>query len=234
MLKRFFGAFLALALYVGLAQAQFLTLMDAGSANSLLPNQLIFQSSQSCVTASNACTVSSAAFGSPQANRYIVFTLSGTSGCTSTTTVTIGGVTATKIREATLAGTSGIYGAAVPTGTTGNIVWTCNIAPSNPVYISWYTIYGLNSLTADSSNQSSNGANCTMATTVNNGYAISAIGYQSTTGSSTISGTGTVQDFDADYGSAHASGGHAPTTGSSLSIGYSRSATATQLCVALH
>lgn len=232
MIKRTIGTFLASLLFVSHLAAQSLLLTGAGSADSLLPNQIIFQSSQTCAPSSGTCTVSGATFGAAQSNRYIIAVLHNSFGCTAT--ATIGGVSATSLRQVTLSTGSAIFGANVPTGTTGNIITNCS-SDTNQEYIAWYTIYGLNSLTVDGSCQASNGTSCSTAGTVAGGYLITGTTYNSS-GSTTLSGTGTVQTYDANFVSStfHAAGGYAPTTGGTLATQFSRAASSIQQAVAIH
>jgi len=212
--KKALITFLATLAIASNVWAQSLTLLGAGSGDSLLPNQIIFQTSQICNPSSGACTISNAALGVAQSNRYIVVLMHNNAGCASPT-LTVNGVSATLSKQFS---TSNIFIAAVPNGATGNISYS-NCTASN-AYLGWYTIYGLNSITPDSTCQAASAA-CSLGTTVSGGYALSVLGNTTSNSfSCTLSGgTSPVTDYGINYATNIATGGgHSSVTTSSVTL----------------
>ena len=86
-------------------------------------------------------TFSSVSFGDPDSDRIIIVGFGFSSGSTTVNSVSIGGVSATQLVQRSQGGvTVNIYAAAVPTGTTGNIV--INISKSQDIRIGWFRMVG--------------------------------------------------------------------------------------------
>lgn len=129
---------------------------------------------------SSPWTISGVNFGTPRSDRVIIL---GVGTATDTvTSVTIGGVSASLAAGSRLSGASpfpltmGIYSAAVPSGTSGNIVMTASgSSPTfgNPAF-SVYAAYGLLSATSVDGDASlgSGGTNSGSVNVPVNGFAI--------------------------------------------------------------
>ncbi len=233
MFRLFLVSFLALALSVVPALSQSLTLLGAGgSGSSLIPNGLTYISTQSCTLSSGLCTITSANLGVAQANRYIA--VMGNTGVNCAMTFVVNSVAATNLKNVALANaTTAIAVALVPTGATGNIDVTCS-GGSTGAAISWYTIYGLNSLTPDSTGQGSNGTVITLNPTNASGYILSATEFSTSGQSGAITGTGAVLDYNLNIGSNTGSGGHAAGTGSSYNVQWNTGLSNVASAVAIH
>lgn len=102
-----------------------------GSVSIIPAAEVTYTDSVSSLTSETVYTFSGRSLGTASSNRYIIVTIGGATGNRTISSVTIAGVTATEIGQATgqdvgssAYSTSGIYIAAVPTGTTGDVVVT--------------------------------------------------------------------------------------------------------------
>lgn len=109
--------------------------------------QVVLVSSGTQAQVSGNATFTSQNFGPAAANRYIVI------GTTALTTVTVGGVSATKMVSVTSSnGTSALWVAAVPTGTSGTVV--VNGSGSQTTAFAAYSMIGNASPTPGATNTS--------------------------------------------------------------------------------
>lgn len=132
-------------------------------------------------TAANASTHTSGAIdiGTADAARYVVVAFGG-QGNLGATSVTIGGISASKIDDSFSASNTSVslWGAAVPTGTTAVVVvnWSTT---NNNIYLQLYSMYGLSSTTPYHTNKNVVTSGAGVSTTLNiptNGIAIAGAG----------------------------------------------------------
>lgn len=96
----------------------------------LPPASIALTDSSVSYTSTSTYTFTNQSLGTASSDRYIIVTIGAANGQRDITSVTVAGITATQVGQiqsdggGTASSTSGIYIAAVPTGTTGNIVVT--------------------------------------------------------------------------------------------------------------
>lgn len=178
----------------------------------------IFQDEDYIIATQASFTFTAMAIGSAAANRYVIVGFIGASGNLLASSVTIGGIAATIVVQGIIGGTNtaGMAIAAVPTGTTANvvIVW-----PSNQVHCgaATWSVTGLNSATPvgalygwiDDTPPQLNPASTA-------GGFVTAIGVHPNTAFLSLSGPGTSQDFDVNPTSnVHFAGASGVTAGTS-------------------
>jgi len=230
MLKRIFlGLFAALAFSISAVADGTLTLVGAGSAGGVAPPATITYLSQNAPGgAGSSQTISGASLGTAAANRYIVVVQTGVlqSACT-TPTVDIAGVSATLIGGT--ATSRGAWMALVPTGTTGNIVYTCTTGTVSAWINSVYRLTDLQSTTPveffDTGGPSTPAAST--ITTSPDGVSLTMGHSTSTTATPTVALTGSYTSNFANVQSNPSgsrfyarSGGSMTTTGASVSASY--------------
>jgi hypothetical protein len=211
-----------------------------GNAATLTYNQnerLTFVSSGNVYTAATTKTFSGLSLGAEDANRVILLSLTMTRPSSQSATVnsvTIGGVTATRVLRVIEAGSSGnaeIWYAAVPTGTTGDVVVGVSTSASTvAVSVALYRITDLASTTPTDTGVSDTGA--TVAIDVAAGGVILAVGAQRDSASLSLSNVDL--DYDVSAGTGHR-GVHSSKESASaqtINIAFTGSATAPRLAVA--
>lgn len=176
----------------------------------ITPVTAIYASNGSNATAGNPQTYTAAGIGAAAANRQIVVAVANATNAEQAATVSIAGIGATQI--ATQAGSSGIFGslwaAAVPTGSTGDIVVTYTSTPGTRAgYIAW-ALYG-----ASASASATSGSAASPGTTTLNCPANGAIIAAAQSSDGPNSWTGLTKDVDAVLG-----GGSFTQTGASQSF----------------
>jgi hypothetical protein len=169
-------------------------------------------------------TFSGVSLGAEAADRSIFVTVILTAANTrSVTSMTIGGVEATRVGKATIAGANPgaeLWAAKVPTGTTGNIVVTANAA----LGLGIYRVTGVNVLAAYSADAYQGNTRATYTAGMNvpaGGFGLLACGIRADQ-SITLAGAGITQDggsnasnFGAAVGSTTTAGSNAVTATSS-------------------
>lgn len=209
---------------------------EEGNSGSALP-QIIYQGvvGGNLGGVTDPQTLTGAPFGDPAASRHILVMISATRGVTpqaQVTGVTIGGVSATLLKDHTHAlndGVSvksrhaGIWIAAVPTGDDGSIVIDWNGTP-NAFLVQHYTIYNLQSTTPVATASALGSAGAVSLATAPDGLAlaVSALTFNSfnTPAESynyLLSGIGNLLNITDGF-AIWASRGYQRTTGSSLSL----------------
>lgn len=178
----------------GLGVTGFLT-----RASGSTPPSYTFNGSTSGGTSTS---IGSVPFGTAASNRYVVaviFVTSGGFNLGSVGSVTIGGVAATQLSQATyVAAIVAIFMAAVPTGTSGTVAWS-NTGTISATYVSTYSIYGLNSTTPVGTNTATNASATTLSINVTSvsGAVLIAGTDNLSSSSDTLTWTGVTQDFSA-------------------------------------
>lgn len=164
-------------------------------------------------TGGTTATVTSADLGAANSTRLVVVYVhhNGTATATTFTNLTIAGITATaavnannsaQIRAAT------IFYAAVPTGTTGNIVATVSTSISSTLSCAVYSVYNLTSntptTTAVSNNDTSNVSPDSSVTFTPSAEGLFIAGYNAggVLGGTTASWTNATEDLDTLNGTA--------------------------------
>lgn len=149
-MTRFFTAWtylLALTLAPAFADSS-LMLVGSGSQGGIPPASITYITSVSTGTTSTAHTFSGVSLGTPSADRYIVVGTCGSSASNYTlSAASIGGIGATIHYTGSMAG---FFGALVPSGSTGNIVFTTS--GSTGIGIVVYVLNALQSTTPISTN----------------------------------------------------------------------------------
>ncbi len=211
-----------------------------GNNTTLTYNQnerMTFVSSANVNTAATTKTFSSLSLGAADAGRAILLSLTVTRPSAqniSVNSVTIGGVTATRVLQV-IAGSSTanaeIWYAAVPTGTTGDVVVVVSSGSSTTaVSVALYRITDLASTTPTDTGVSDTGA--TVAIDVVAGGVILAVGAQRDAASLSLS------NVDLDYGVTAGTGHHGvhgskeSASAQTINVGFTGSATAPRLAVA--
>ncbi len=155
-----------------------------------------FTDSDTQVAVQSAFTFSAQSLGTAAPNRQIVVCFSGRDGTRTGSSLTIQGVAASLVvRQQNAGGTSEIWSAFVPTGTTGDIVvtWSGNQARTG---IGVYALYGALS-TAHATYTSTA---TPLAATVNIPQGGAAIGFSMSATASTFTWAGLTEDFDGQDG----------------------------------
>ncbi len=219
MSRRFLVSFLALALSVVPALSQSLTLLGVGSSGSVAGPTITYIGDATCAFPASTCTVTNTNIGTAATDRTVIIGIDFNSQ-TTLTSVTIQGITS-NIFVQTFANTmtTAFVGIGVPTGTTATVVITAASSQAgSTAHIGVWTVNGLNSLTPDNTQTASTSPCNITLTNVANGAAFMDT-MSNATASEVITGTGFVQDYNVTYNvSKKAAGGHAPTTGTSLTL----------------
>lgn len=138
---------LALTLAPAFADSS-LMLVGAGSQNGIPPATVTYITTTLNTSASTSHSFTGVSLGTPSADRYVVVGTCGTSAANYTlSSASIGGVSATVHLTGSMAG---FFGALVPTGSTGNIVFTTSA--STGVGIVVYVLNALQSTTPTGTN----------------------------------------------------------------------------------
>lgn len=185
---------------------------------------LTYQTSTSDSTNASSYTFTAQAIGTAAADRYVIVGAAGSNTASEPSSVTVGGVSATKA-VGTAGGnhSAGLWVALVTSGSTADIVvtWPGSI---DRCAIGVWSATGLSSVTpSNTATSNASPGSCTV-TTLADGFAIaySHLGY----GTVTWSGTGVTQDFNTSIeASVKNTGASAPTTGSNLTFTSTYSAT---------
>jgi len=154
-------------------------------------------------------TFASQNLGTASSDRVIAVAVSGRqSSARTVSSVTIGGVSATEIgTRGSSQNPLGIWIAAVPTGTTGDVVVTFSGAMLRCHIVAWAVTGGATLANASS------GTDTATVTGVTGGFIIAAA---NTTGASTFTWTNATEQYDAITESFNTSGADATTVGSVL------------------
>jgi hypothetical protein len=144
-----------------------------------------------------AFTFTSKSIGTAAANRKVVIVVGGNADLRTVSTLTVGGISASLVkRQQNADGTSEIWQADVPTGTTANVVVTWS-GPQNTCGIGSYSLYGAAAAASATASNTSN----PLSTTINipaGGVCIGTV--QQYGGSQTWSWSGLTEDFDSTMG----------------------------------
>jgi len=156
-----------------------------------------FESSAVDGNSATIYTFSGVALGAAAADRYIIAGVSGDSaGDTTITTVTIGGVAATELMDGSNSQANmGFFIAAVPTGTTGDVVVTFSGSKARAGCACWRAT-GLASPTPHATLQDTTLSGAVLSGTINvpsNGFVIA---YDACDGTITTTWVGVTEDFD--------------------------------------
>lgn len=174
-------------------------------------------------TDASSYTFSSVSLGTADADRHIlVATGARASSARTITGVTIAGISATELRDSSADQTNGsLWIAAVPSGTTGNIVLTYS-GTMVRAHIAVFRLVGINPTPVDVDSHgiagSSSAARTVTLDSVAGGYAVGA--YVASGASTTASWSGVTEDYDFSYEASgnRASGGHGSTAGTSVTV----------------
>lgn len=162
-------------------------------------------------------------FGTAQSDRYIIVGIGWANLNPTISSVSIGGVSATNIAtNANANGSSALYIALVPTGTSGNVDITFSGTTNLHCGIAIWSATGLTSTTAVSSGNSSASATPSVTlTTVAGGFAVAYahVGSNVSYSNTTVPWTGVTQDWAGNVisNSRPHGGGSVATTGSNVS-----------------
>lgn len=177
-----------------------------------------YQTNNSDSTNATSWTYTAQAIGSAASDRYVIVGVGTSNNANEPSSVTIGGISATKV-VGTAGGnhSAGLWVANVTTGTTADIVVSIT-GTTDRCAIGVWTATGLASGTpGNTATSNASPGSCTVTTT-NGGFAIaySHLGY----GTVTWSGTGVTQDFNATIEASVKNTGArvAPTDGSSVTF----------------
>jgi hypothetical protein len=162
-------------------------------------------------------TVSGASFGAAASDRYIVIvvTTQSVSGAITVSSATIGGVSATSVTsQAANPAAAHMWIAAVPTGTTGDIVVNFSVSSDHHTVAVW-SITGLTSTTPiDTDGNTVNPPTAVTLTSVAGGVVIGAVWSADAV---TVSWSGATEDYDSTYvADRQVSGASGATTGTSV------------------
>jgi hypothetical protein len=145
-------------------------------------------------TTQSTYTFTSRSLGAAAQSRFIIVGVGTRSNAQSVTSLTIGGVSASILkRQASAFNTAELWGALVPTGTTGNIVVAWSSAPTKCVITVHRTLY-LQQYTPINTYGSTTNPLSVLANAPNGSVAV-AFGFPSNNGSNTW--TGLTEDVDA-------------------------------------
>lgn len=183
---------------------------------------LAFQGHAENGTGASSYNFTSQPIGTAQSDRYVIVGIGWSNLGPSISAVTIGGVSATVVATAANAnGSSAMYIALVPTGTTATVAITFSSTTNLGCGIAVWSATGLVSATPVSSgNSSASPTPSVVLTTVNGGFAIgyAHVASNVTYSPSTIPWTGVTASWagnDITAGRPHG-GGHATTTASGI------------------
>jgi hypothetical protein len=164
-------------------------------------------------------TFSGVSIGTAGANRHVIvgiMSLADNLGVTGISSVTIGGVTATTqvaVNDTATGSFSALVIAAVPTGTTGDVVVNMTTTQAR-LRIGVWAAYDLTSPTAVTTNQSKNANPSVLNINTQAGDIVVGVGFNNT--ASSVSWTGATERFDASLEGANESGAdHVATTAES-------------------
>tara|TARA_R110002020_G_scaffold315243_1_gene530398 strand:+ start:325 stop:975 length:651 start_codon:yes stop_codon:yes gene_type:complete len=168
---------------------------------------LAFLSNEGSETDASSYTFTGKSFGDTATDRRIfvgVYGLDNSGSTITTSTVTVGGVSATKVVEVTndtsINGVSAIWQADVPSGTSGTVV----IAFSTTIIKMGYALWRVTGGVDEKDTASSTSSNFTLSLDVNDNGG--AIGYAGNRDTPTWTWTGLTEDFEGTAGSAKHSG----------------------------
>jgi|GEM_PF-4181996 len=164
-----------------------------------------FEGTTGSTTETDSYTFSSHAIGDAATGRLVVVgtgNTGGHSGTSAATSVTIAGVTATKIVDATAADQthSAIYSAVVNSGTTGDIVLNYDRG-TNGIYIGVWAVYDANA-TADDTGSDADDSGTGYSTTLDipaNGVGIACSIDNKSSSATTHTWAGLTEDFDSNF-----------------------------------
>lgn len=165
---------------------------------------LVHLNDASATPGASTYTLSAATFGTASSDRLIVVSINYIGGVVANTdvTATIGGVSATNVSAVVNTGeaiASYIFVAAVPTGTSGNIVFSNSQGNFTRTITSWYGLTGYNVIPFDHQTaQGSSGTQSVTIATAANGAVLGASANQGGTGANTVTWTGITSDFSAN------------------------------------
>lgn len=193
---------------------------------------------QSSVSASDLTTYtfSSQNLGVDDSNRWIIVAVGnvGSGADRTINSVTVGGISATQIVTSGFAAnrTVDIWAAAVPTGTTGDIVVTNSGACVRCGYSAWRLITGTPASSSYATGSDTTVSSGDLSASLNvpqGGVIVAACQHISGSGTETSSWTNVSEDWDSTFEVAinNFSGGHASYTSSPLTVTASSSPTAT-------
>jgi hypothetical protein len=208
-----------------------------GGSQYASPMQLQYLQTATSSTNTTSYTFSSQNFGPPSSNRYIVIVVMNTFPTTaqvSTTSITIGGVTPTLIGREDLDSTTNdgevrIYYAAVPTGSTGDIVINYG-ATVDAVAVAAYALYSDPFFVYDSWGDENFHPMTFRKESVAGGVIISGGISNTTTNGMTL--TGLTEDVDAEWSTENrnyiAGSLSSPSASTYLEVGLSNAGSATE------
>jgi len=172
--------------------------------SSAFAGTLTFLQSTGDSTNNTTYTFSGQNLGTASADRVIIVKVSGsnTGGANTVSSVTVGGITATAVKELSFLSSAhyvGLFIASVPTGTTGNVVVTFGSGFARAGIALWAgTGLSSNTPTATNSASTADGANPAPSTTVNvsaDGFVIAG-SYTNNNGAPTWAWTGVTEKFE--------------------------------------
>lgn len=163
---------------------------------------LTYLNSASATPASGTYTISSATFGTASADRLIAVVINWIGGTGGTYGCTIGGVTATQIALTENLGESigtAIFIAAVPTGTSGNIVFTNSAGNWTRAITSWWGLTGYNVSPFDTKTTQGSSASPSVSIAIPaNGAVIGGGANQGGSGANSAAWTGLTEKTDSN------------------------------------
>lgn len=178
---------------------------------------LTYQTNATDPTNATSWTFTAQAIGTAAADRYVIVGVGISNNASEPTSVTVGGVSATKVvGTAGGAHCAGLWVALVTGGTTADIVVNAS-GTTDRCAIGVWSATGLLSVTPNNTATSNAATGSCTVTTLAGGFAISFchLGY----GTVTWSGTGVTQDFNASIeASVKNTGASASTDGTSLTF----------------
>lgn len=190
------------------------------SFRPLTPSKVLaYQTATYSDTDASSYTFTSQAIGAAASDRYVIVGVGHSNAAADPSSVTIGGVSATKIASVTAGSVhnASLWIALVTTGTTADIVVT--VAGSNRCGIGVWSATGLSGTTAVATGTSTATNPSATIATVAGGFAIGFVHIGYPASGDTWTGTGVTERFDTNGESdTNYTGADAPTTGSNITL----------------
>lgn len=206
------------------------------------PRALTFTASTATLSGASSYSFTSQGFGTAYPSRFMILGIGWGGNVPTISSLTIGGISATLVGSCLAVGvwgTSAIYSAPVPTGTSGTVAVTFSGTTGIGCGIGLWSLTGFSSVTPLSSgNNVAAVGSVSLGTTANGGF---AVGYAVTTAniggsSASWTWTGVPKDFNASIQSgsndrSH-SGAHGGTSSGGLTVTASTTVQTAGLCAA--